>query len=222
MSTGNYSDEIALHFSNEATDGFDSGMDAYKLMDGSISQAWIIQQGDAENNYCIASMPMDDVTIVPISFSAVAPTQYTISISGMESFNDLSMLYLEDIYSGTFIDILENPVYSFYAAPGDDVNRFILHFSMPAAVQNGAAVADQSINIYPSPNKGKFFVSSLTKIPYATTIEVSNVLGDKMYVAEERDFISKEIDLGNVAPGVYFLKIISDNKSRNLKFVVCR
>lgn len=67
------------------------------------------------------------------------------------------------------------------------------------------------ISIYPNPSKGVFLIKSETII---STIEIANVLGEKIYSIEANsDKI--EIDLSNQPKGVYFYLIQNDRKVLN-------
>ena len=71
----------------------------------------------------------------------------------------------------------------------------------------------ESIGIYPNPTKGIFNVSMGTLIP--KTILVYDLIGK--IVCSKSEFQNNQssilLDLSNVSTGVYFVKIVSENKT---------
>src|SRR6185295_13776086 len=83
---------------------------------------------------------------------------------------------------------------------------------------------DGGISIYPNPSSGNFTVELLqTENSRDVSIDVVNTLDQKIFSYSEkipsRDF-KKQIDLSNIADGVYFIEIQTENEFLRKKIVV--
>ncbi len=80
--------------------------------------------------------------------------------------------------------------------------------------------AASSQSVYPNPNNGLFTVS-LSNIYVDPKVEVFNIFGSRVDVELEKISDSMfDIHLINVASGVYFLHVLSENHSQTSRFVV--
>lgn len=108
-------------------------------------------------------------------------------------------------FDNTFDSNLQN-------SPG--YNYFIARFD--PLLFNAAQNQLQTAVIFPNPSKGVFTVSNLNE---ESTIVVFDVLGKKIY--EQKIVNNASITLNNVAKGVYFAKISSnENEFKTIKLVV--
>ena len=77
---------------------------------------------------------------IPVNFKAAENGEYTLSVS--ESLNSkfliLNYLHLIDSLTGTDVDLLATPTYTFTATTHDDASRFRLVFSVPTERQDGS------------------------------------------------------------------------------------
>ena len=69
------------------------------------------------------------------------------------------------------------------------------------------AVANNNINIYPNPTKGKISVENVSNANIYITNIMGNIIAAKQNVTGNASF-----DLSSVAKGIYMVKIVSDNK----------
>jgi len=124
-----YYDESFIIF--ESTGSLSKGWyDAGKLLslDTGIPQVYTMKDNDLK--ICINSMPLlNGPVTVPIGMYVPSDGDYSIQLSGFESFASLPGILLEDLKTNTTRNIVQNPVYDFSAATGDDPNRFLLHLA---------------------------------------------------------------------------------------------
>jgi hypothetical protein len=128
---GVFSDETIICFNENATESFDSEFDAYKFI-VSDNVNHLYSRTPEDFGLAINTLPnilLDNGISVPLSYNVFESGSYTITASELESFFEANIT-LEDILVGTTIDLNENPVYSFTGNPGDDPERFIIHFNV--------------------------------------------------------------------------------------------
>ena len=77
--------------------------------------------------------------------------------------------------------------------------------------------------VFPNPNKGTFTVVLQSQKQNKASIQIVDQNGKEVYSRKEIAFsesYSQEIDLGHLAGGVYFLKVISDNYIHTEKVII--
>jgi len=144
-----FSDELIVHFNEEATNHFDSfDAEKWSSMYPEATEAWTI----AEDNSLLTIntlIPLgSEIVSVPMSFKCGADNTYNIIASNLSSFELGSEIYLEDLkLGGGWIDLITNPNYQFTASPDDEEARFVLHFFGPTGIDDPVAEA-KAVQIY--------------------------------------------------------------------------
>jgi hypothetical protein len=142
VDANNYSDQAFVNFNDNASSGFDSQFDAYKLQN--IDQAPAIYSMITGNILSINSLPMQGNEVVDLGFKCGVNGTYTITASGIESFDATTPVWLEDLKTGTVQNLRSNPAYSFDYTTADNEKRFKLHFKsatgIPANSQSGITI----------------------------------------------------------------------------------
>ena len=151
---------------------------------------------------------------MPINFRADENGTYTLSLSCENV--EFSYLHLFDNKTGTDVDLLpllrgqggfNNPVtYTFDATTTDYESRFKLVFA------TGSSVAGDSFTFINS--NGNF---SIFGIEGEATLQVFDVMGRVLSTETFSGSIEKRL---NVAPGVYFIRLLSDEDVKTQKIVV--
>jgi hypothetical protein len=83
--------------------------------------------------------------------------------------------------------------------------------------------SETGINIYPNPTNGKFTIQIANRHQQTanSTIEIYNVLGEKLYSDSKLyQQYSSEIDLSNSPKGIYFVKVHTETEIHIEKIVV--
>ena len=77
-----------------------------------------------------------------------------------------------------------------------------------------------SVKIYPNPNSGLFYLEALS-LDASLEIQVFNLQGEMLFVNSfnQKDGEIQLVDIQNYPNGIYFVKIINDDKVINLKLV---
>ncbi|MEI6765543.1 MAG: T9SS type A sorting domain-containing protein [Bacteroidota bacterium] len=221
VSDATHSDEAVIRFDQMATPGFDSDFDAYKILAENNPQLWTSNKNNGDAMYAVNSLgdvfssPDVDVAFIP----ALTGT-YTIAASEFENLAAQTGIYLEDKKTNTLIDLVETPEYTYNAEAGDDVNRFVVHFKNAAVTGIPAIVKVSDITLYPNPNKGNFTLSFGENVPDATTVEVYDIVGQKVLSTNYNNAGTADIDMNNAPAGLYFVVVRGDGVNKIMKFIV--
>jgi len=132
----NYTDETVVRFLPEATEGFDGEYDAHKLFSDVSEDAQLYTSGNIQ--LAINSLP--EMNSVPLGMKVGIEGVYTLKATEV---NDLPNVSLEDTKTGIFTDLLKGS-YTFSASPGENEQRFLLHFDVQSVNETKSSFA----NIY--------------------------------------------------------------------------
>jgi hypothetical protein len=196
-----YSDETYFRFSENATSGFDQEFDAYKLF--GLDAAPQLYSMLAEDNAAVNTLPATEInTDIAIGFKAGAESIYTITATGIGSFDARIALLLEDMKTNTTHNLRMNPIFSFAASPGDMEHRFNLHFKNSNGI--GETTAGM-VDIYS--NKHTVYVSH----PYNLQgiIQVYDLTGRLLSSTKMTGNSPEKIDMAGYS-GSLLVKVISD------------
>lgn len=167
----------------------------------------------------------DDNYSMPVAVNAGIKGYYKIEASGIENAGDYSCIKLEDKTLNKMIDLTSGEAYSFELKPGDDADRFILHFSKSASCKSVAANSkiasglDMQVDVLPT-SEGNSISFNMTEATPAK-ITVTNVLGqnviDDMSVVAETQTVN--VALPQDFSGMYILRIESSKGVITKKYV---
>lgn len=123
----NFSDQLFVHFNPQASAAFDDQYDAYKLFgEETAPQVYAIADGQYLN---INELPFtSENKTIAVGFKNSVAGSYSITADGMDSFDALVPITLEDLKTGLLTDLRVNPNYTFSYTAGDPEHRFNLHF----------------------------------------------------------------------------------------------
>ncbi len=130
----NSSNKTYFQFRDDATEEFDFHADAYKLFGwATIPQIYSEIEGTQYSINCLNHS--EETVSVPLGIYLKEDQELTLDFSGMDSFYNTVRIDLEDKETGSMINIIENPSYTFQATTEDNANRFLLHFNGVTAVE---------------------------------------------------------------------------------------
>ena len=141
---------------------------------------------------------------MPVNFRADENGTYTLSFS-IDNI-EFSYLHLFDNKTGTDVDLLSTPSYTFNATTTDYESRFKLVYA------TGSSVAGDSFSFFNS--NGNF---SIFGIEGEATLQVYDVMGRVLSTETFSGSIEKQL---NVAPGVYFIRLVNGDDVKTQKIVV--
>ena len=128
----NYLDETIIYYQSGATDGFDSQYDAYKSY-GSNATPYILQEHDSIQMVVNGIAPVAQTFSMSIKTITYVTGNFTITASDFAGLPSGTCVYLDDIITGTRVNILTNP-YVFNLSDTTTTNRFVLtitHYELP-------------------------------------------------------------------------------------------
>jgi hypothetical protein len=125
-----FADNTILYFDNNATDGFDPNLDAYKFIGTDPNIPNIYFRIDKDTKFSIDALPNKNIDkIIPLGFRVFRSGTFSIRLKDMTNFVEGENVYLEDKQTGIVQSLKENPIYTFTAKDGDAFDgRFYLHY----------------------------------------------------------------------------------------------
>jgi len=82
---------------------------------------------------------------------------------------------------------------------------------------------DQDISIYPNPSEGIFTISVSNLSAHTADLRIMNVIGNEILrekLTRGEGQFSKTIDLSNLAKGLYYVKLETDNFSAVRRVII--
>ncbi len=157
---------------------------------------------------------VNENTTIPIGIKAGLAANYTIEVSGIETFFVAKSILLEDLKTGSSQELKTNPSYSFSANPGDDPGRFILHFGGPYGIASNVNQPDYSVFAF----NNSVVIKNISGRDINGTATICNILGQKVLQQKIVDQTTK-IDL-TVPSGCYIVSVMTDLQSFSKKIII--
>lgn len=209
--TGNgYKDETILNCNEFSTMSFDGSLDAYKLM-GLVEAPQIFSISEEGDYLSINTLPIDENSIVKLGFNVGLPGYYTLMWEGINDFDQNLNIYLEDLLTGSIINLGTESDYQFSYDFDQADHRFNLHFELPNEVNS----FEQSIfTIYSSDDY--IYVKLLES--ETADISIFNILGQNILSQNINDLVEHKFFMKE--GGYYIVNIISNNYNQTVKVFV--
>lgn len=209
----NKRDEMVVKFNEFASAGFDSDWDAYNLS-GNYDVPDISTLLDNGVKLSINTLPFAvEDRIIPVRISNHKAEQLQISASGMETFNMLPPIYLEDKLLNNTIDLAEQRVYSFSFIPGQE-DRFNLIFRNITSVEEPNEL---NVVVYKDNDKIRVMIPVLEN--RQATIMLFDALGRNLQTEKATIAGTTTLRAPETA-GTYIVRIISGNTVVSRKIVI--
>jgi hypothetical protein len=179
-----YIDELTIRFDDKATVNYDENLEAKKWNSFGTDATMIRSLANDGIELSVNALPTqllnNPMTSIPIHFECGYDAAYTFNFSGMETFEYAISIWIEDLQTGIWNSVSEtNPIVTFNGAPGDDKERFVLHFMGPTATQdiNAVKISD-AVHVYAS--NEKIYIRN-TSDEIIRDITIFNILGQEIY-----------------------------------------
>ncbi len=197
-----------LGFSEDATDGYDYGMDGGLINDppdddmGSLlnGQQYVIQ----------AFAPYTSDKVIDLVLHASGNFTYTFKATEISNFPANQDLFLKDNLTGQNYDLRSTEPYDFTSVAGSFTDRFQVIFQDPAALSTEEFISDNTL-IYVNQPEQKLHVKQLTY--QAKELSISNMLGQRIkYInSVNNQTLENGIDISDLSSGIYIISIKTEN-----------
>lgn len=113
-------------------------------------------------------------------------------------------LWLEDTKTGNVIDLMFHNSYTFSSVPGDNEERFRIHFVAPEYTGLNTAVGATELHIFN--NQNRLTVSNLTSVDVGSEIAIFSAAGRLIQSVRVDNYPRMELNFDD-SPGVYVLHL---------------
>jgi hypothetical protein len=212
-------DPVVIYFDEKASDGFDSNLDALKLMNTDLMVTNLYTVGSDGAKLSISALPpvTDNLCKVPLGLKLNKAGNVIFKIRDVdESFTGMR-IYLSDVLTDTEQDLLPDKEYSLYLNTGEYPDRFFLNLSNITtdiddktqnndlfSVYSTHGILKAEINSKPGEN-GIFFINNLTGQVLFT---------EKIYQPGYHEFNT------GLKDGVYIVTYICGTKRSSKKIII--
>jgi hypothetical protein len=216
-------DEIIVRICQQSSAMFDGQFDAYKFMDGGLSQLWTENMNSSSVQYAINTLPdVQNNSDIPVVFKPARNGAFTITASEFEHLFQLTGIFLEDLKTGITTNLGDTPEYNFTADTADDIYRFVLHFEAGVITGNQPAQSMEPTvsTVVPNPNNGVFTVVPGNRINEQYYISIANADGRIIYNSSKALVGNHRIFAGKLRRGLHYLKLKTSTRAEIVKFIV--
>jgi len=204
--------QMAVSYTTNATIGVDS-FDGKYFNDGVIALNSILE----DTNYVIQGrpLPFDGSDVVPLSFKATNPGDYSIAIDHVEGlFSSLQEIILKDNDNGIETNLKSGP-YNFTASAGAANSRFSLKYQKTLGIEI-PNLDENGILVYQ--NKGK--INVISKISSIKNIKIYDIKGRLLFENAKINAKETSFDSLKFADQVLIAKIkLDDDKLISKKII---
>ncbi|MCX6278582.1 MAG: T9SS type A sorting domain-containing protein [Bacteroidetes bacterium] len=197
-------DEALIIF--EANGSLNKGWyDASKLFSMNVEVPQVYTMKD-NGRICINSLPAtNDPITVPVGMLIPSDGNYTLDLSGIESFSSRPGIILEDLKTNTTQNMVQTPVYSFSASKTDDPKRFLLHFALAIGIND--KTTSQPFHVIASDNS-LFIVDNTGN--NKGEVSIYNMMGQLILRKPLSENPLTRLNFDGVT-GYYIVKVITQN-----------
>ena len=206
-------DEMAVHFIDNATTDYMSGIDAYKMFRGgnTFSELYTVTDDNAAvviKNY----QSVTGTTTVPIHFQVGPSGNYDFRANDLNSFSSRTNVLLVDKKLNKTQDLKANPVYSFSSVTSDDPYRFDILFSN---VLNGMNdLSGDGLKVYSSGNSIFIICDKIQDVN--GTVTVYDMIGRQLIRENLQGDLITRLNT-NLENGYYVVSVKTDKANVNRK-----
>jgi hypothetical protein len=208
VSGNGYDDKTFIHFNEQATTGFDSEFDGYKIY--GYEEAPQLYTRSGEEMLRVNVLPeVYAGLVIPVALEVPAAGEYTFIFNGLPSFGEGIAVYLEDLIEDHITEITQHGQYVFTASPSDNPDRFMLHFGVASGGDPFIAAGDdEAFYIYSWLNT--VYVQSMLQQDISGSVMVYSMMGQEILNNKlENTSLNKFRLYGG--SGYYVVKVLSDS-----------
>ena len=210
-------DETIIRFADDATETFDSKLDAYKLYNAGNTPS--LSTITSNENYSINSLPAASTKSIPLQLNISVGGSYNIS-ADLSNFNTTDSVMLEDRFLGIFQDLRHHSTYTTTLSKGTSSGRFFINYANKQNIVTDNVSSQTNskgieINAYQQ-NVDILFLNENTK---SADIAVFDAVGKKIYTLENAIISGGKINfnLSNL-DGIFIVRVqtSTDTKAKQI------
>jgi hypothetical protein len=201
-SIGTLEDEALVRFDEEATEQYDSHLDAFKLINPDSTPS--VYTSDHQTTYSINTLPAGN-KLIALNLKAGYSGIHTLTIDGSESFDVPCRIFLEDKHLNVIKEVKGKTQYNCTVNSNDRSDRFNLRVSYNVNTSNNSKVSigsyDKTVNILFN-NAGNY-----------ATLNVYNLMGQQVGSVANADISSGAYSYldPKLSEGIYVVKVTLGN-----------
>jgi hypothetical protein len=192
-----------VRFHDDASAGFDNLYDAHYLA-GFPQPPAFYSKTTCDERLSTNTLPFSEETTVQLHFAKGLSGAYQIDAEGLNSFSEGTKILLRDILLNVTTDLTVQPFYYFTSLPGDDPERFIIHFSNHTGLIE-TPISNNTLIFY---HDGKIIIHNSEPVyRQNAAIELFDIAGRRI-LYRKLDASINEIILPNLAKGIYIARVL--------------
>jgi hypothetical protein len=210
-------DESIIYFFDDATNGFDSEYDAYKLMSNNPAHPQIYSINTENTELGLNALPVPTgITTVPLKLRIGVEKNYTINVLDLQNLDACKVTL---IHGTNRIDLKANPTYTFSASSGTISNMSVEFDNL--ITSDIIPVADKETSCWYS-NNTLFIKSNLAGFETGSDLSIYDLNGSIVFSKNKLSIIKdgiSEFPL-NLPAGLYIVALNNNNLRVNRKVVI--
>jgi len=176
-------DPAVIYYDYDATDGFDSNLDAIKLYNSNTKVPNLYSVTPDDKKLAISSLPPDtEINNIPLGLKTSRKGNVVFTISDIDASLTTSGIYLTDKVEGVEQDMSDGKTYNVYLESGEYLDRFYLNCkSSGISTETEEIDSDNDMfKIYSS--KGKIYAEIFNLAGKDGTLTIYDILGQKLFI----------------------------------------
>ncbi len=196
-----------------STQGYDSQLDVKKMFGAyEAPQFYSIINDTLKLSINCVPFPLNNYS-VQLGLSVGKDTSYSITAIGAGNFTYHTVIFLEDTKNSSFINLVQQPTYSFNSFISDTVTRFKVHF--PSSTSS-LHFQSNEIQIY-SFGKSIFIQNKGNEI--IESFEIYDIMGKLLQKREIHNSNSLKLNV-DLVENVYLMSVLTKKNKYSQKLVI--
>ena len=153
----------------------------------------------------------------PISFHASKISEVNFSVENVPEGVNVAIV---DLNTNAETDLTNGEVFNFLAEEGENAGKYAIKFTKSSVGINEVNANEISMSLYPNPAVDKTTLT-INGLDNEATITITDELGrvvNTMSIAAQQTNVT--INTDNLASGVYYVKVVSNNTTNTQKLIV--
>jgi hypothetical protein len=212
-------DPVVIYFDEKATAGFDSDLDALKLMNTDFMVPNLYAIGSDGSKLSISALPplTDSLNAVPLGLKLNKDGDIIFRIKDIDETLAGLRIYLSDITAGVEQDLLPDKEYVVNLGTGEYTNRFFLNFSNITTAVDENTLQKDIFSVYSTKGMLKAEINYIEG--QEGTLKIYNLLGQVIFNVSLYERGYHEFYPG-IKNGIYIVNYSTGSKMSSKKIII--